>query len=53
MRRILDFLGMTVVGSLGWWLGAFVGMGTAVLLSGIGTGVGLYLSRRLIRDYFP
>lgn len=53
MRKILDFLGMTLIGSLGWWLGAFVGMGTAVLLSSVGTGVGLYLSRRFARDYLP
>lgn len=53
MRRIMDLLGMTLVGALGWWLGAFVGMGTAVLLSSIGTGAGLYLSRRLAREYLP
>jgi hypothetical protein len=50
MRGFLGFVGMTVGSAIGWWLGAFVGLGTAVVISGIGTGVGLYYGRRLA-DY--
>jgi hypothetical protein len=38
---------MTVGGAIGWWLGEFVGLGTAIVVSGIGTGVGLYYGRKL------
>ncbi len=34
-------------GSLGWWLGARHGIMTAFIISMVGTGVGLYLARRL------
>ena len=33
--------------AVGWWLGAYVGLFTAVVVSAIGTGVGLYYGRRL------
>jgi hypothetical protein len=40
------------VGSaLGWWIGAHVGIMTAVLVSAIGTGVGLWAGVRLASEF--
>ena len=33
---------MTLGGAAGWWLGDFIGIMTAVILSAIGSGVGLW-----------
>jgi hypothetical protein len=43
--------GMTVGGWLGWWLGSFVGLGTAALLSGVGGGAGLWAIRKVAERY--
>lgn len=53
MKRILTFVGATVGGALGWWLGAFVGTMTAFLLSILGTGAGVYFGARIARTYVP
>jgi hypothetical protein len=50
MGKLLGFVGASVVGSIGWWMGAPVGFMTAFFLSMIGTGVGMYAGRRLA-DY--
>ena len=42
---------MTIVGWVGWWIGAHAGLMTAFLLSGAGSFVGVYLGWRLHRDY--
>lgn len=42
MSKILAFLGASVGGAIGWWLGARVGMMTAFVVSMFGTGVGVY-----------
>jgi hypothetical protein len=52
MARLLWLLGATIGGAIGWWLGAFAGTLTAVILSAIGTGAGIYLARRLATEYF-
>jgi hypothetical protein len=51
MRGIFATLGTTVLGSLGWAAGLRVGTGTAVVLSAIGSGVGLYWGRRLFDEW--
>lgn len=51
MEKLLVILGTTLGGWAGWWAGAHVGMMTAFMLSIVGTGVGLYAARRLVRDY--
>jgi len=51
MKGLLGFLGTMVVGSIGWWLGSLVGITTAIVLSSIGSGLGLYLARRLGDTY--
>lgn len=51
MRGIFALLGTTLLGSLGWWLGDFAGVYGAVILSAIGSGVGLYYARRLFDEW--
>ena len=50
MRRLLDLIGMTAGGWIGWVVGdAMAGFFTAFIVSMIGTGVGLYAVRRFTR----
>jgi hypothetical protein len=51
METLFGFLGATVLGSIGWWIGDRVGLMTAFILSTIATGIGLYAGRRIARDY--
>jgi hypothetical protein len=43
MRKLLGWVGAILGSSIGWWAGARVGTMTAVLVSAMGTGAGLYL----------
>ena len=52
MGMLLSFIGATVVGSVGWWLGERVGFMTAFMLSMVGTGIGMYAGRKAARYYF-
>jgi hypothetical protein len=47
MQKLLAFVGASLVGTVGWWLGERVGFMTAFFLSMIGTGVGMYAGRRI------
>ena len=51
MNKMLSMLGATIFGSLGWWIGAKVGMMTGFFVSMLGTGFGIYVARRFVRDY--
>ena len=51
MRGIFATLGTFLIGSAGWALGQYVGLGTAVVLSAIGSGVGLYYGRKLFDEW--
>ena len=51
MAKLLAWIGATLVGGLGWWLGARTGTMTAFVLSTIGTGVGFYLGRRWAAEF--
>jgi membrane protein YqaA with SNARE-associated domain len=53
MKAMLWIVATTVGGAAGWWLGAFVGVFTAVSLSAVGSGVALFYAQRLARDYLP
>lgn len=46
MRGIIGWLGAFIVGWGGWWLGGHLGLAGAVVLSAIGTGLGLYAGYR-------
>jgi hypothetical protein len=52
MEKLLVFLGLSVGGWIGWVVGARFGFFTAFLLSIVGTALGLYVGRRIARDYF-
>jgi hypothetical protein len=51
MQKILILIGMTIVGWVGWWLGAKIGLTAAFLLSCVGSIAGVYLGWRVHRDY--
>ncbi len=52
MSKLLAFVGASVGGWLGWWLGSvLVGMTTAFVLSVVGTAGGVYVGRRIARQY--
>ena len=51
MEALLGFIGATIVGTAGWWLGEHIGFMTAFALGMVGTGIGLYVGRRAAREY--
>jgi disulfide bond formation protein DsbB len=51
MRAIFAMLGTFLIGTVGWAIGQSVGIGTAMILSAIGSGVGLYWGRRLFDEW--
>jgi hypothetical protein len=46
MRMIIGWFSATVLGAIGWWLGAYVNLGVAVILSAITGAMGLYYGFR-------
>jgi hypothetical protein len=46
MRGIIGWLSASIAGYAAWWLGAKVGFGTAVMLSAVAAGAGLYAGFR-------
>ena len=52
MRKPLAILGAVAGSALGWWLGSFIGIMTAFILSMVGTGFGIYVGARMARHYF-
>ena len=50
--KLLIFVGMNVFGALGWWLGEQFGLGTAIVASGIGSILGVYVGWRVARNIF-
>jgi hypothetical protein len=46
VRGLIGWLAAFIGGSAGWWLGAKVGFGTAVILSAVTGGVGMYAGYR-------
>lgn len=51
MRTLFGWTAAMLLGWLGWWLGAFIGIGTAVLVSALASGIGLYWGRRLYDEH--
>lgn len=51
MNKFVIWTGMSIGGSIGWWLGSMVGIMTAFVLSVVGTAFGLYAARRLFANY--
>lgn len=53
MKGFINFFGMSVGGGLGWWLGAQISLFTAFVVSIVGTGIGLYYTRRAVKRFLP
>ena len=53
METVVVLVASTILGGIGWWLGALVGTFAAFLVSIIGTAVGVYVGRRFVKDYLP
>lgn len=49
MNKLLIFVGATIGSGIGWWLGEQWGLMTAFVVSGIGTGMGIYAGWRVAR----
>jgi|MGYP003334251932 hypothetical protein len=47
MKKLLVLVGSTVGSSVGWWLGANIGIMTAFMLSMVGLGFGMWGGARL------
>jgi hypothetical protein len=52
LSRLIWFIGATVGGALGWWLGGFLGSWGTVLLSAVGTALGVWWARRVAAEHF-
>lgn len=53
MQRIFDLIGMTAGGWLGWFVGAEISIFTAFVIGMVGTGAGLYVTRRITKSLLP
>ena len=51
MTKLFGFLGATIGSYAGWWLGSGAGVMTAFMVSMLGTGLGIYVGRRVARNY--
>jgi uncharacterized membrane protein YeaQ/YmgE (transglycosylase-associated protein family) len=51
MNTIINFIGLTLGSSLGWWLGSYHGFTLALVLSTVGSILGLYVVRKLADRY--
>lgn len=47
----MGFVGGTLGSMVGWWLGMFVGIGTAALLSIVGTVFGIWAGRWVLQRW--
>jgi hypothetical protein len=50
MTKLMSFLGATIGSYAGWALGARFGVMTAFMVSMVGTGLGIYVGRRIAHD---
>jgi membrane protein YqaA with SNARE-associated domain len=53
LGKVVAFIGATLGGAAGWWLGSGLGTMTAFFLSILGTAAGLYAARRWVSEYLP
>jgi hypothetical protein len=53
MQKLLTFIGITIGGYVGWFVGERVGIFTAFVLSIVGTGAGIYAARRVSQQLLP
>jgi len=43
MRTFCIFLAVNILGAIGWWLGSYVGMGTAFAFSAVASLAGVWV----------
>ena len=53
MKGILNLIGMTIGGWIGWAIGAQISIFTAYMVSMVGTGLGLYAAIRVTKHLLP
>jgi len=53
MKGILNLVGMTIGGWIGWAVGAQISIFTAYMVSMVGTGLGLYVAIRVTKAILP
>ena len=53
MSRLLNLIGLTLGGWLGWELGMFISLFTAFIIGMVGTGLGLYAAQRVSKRLLP
>ena len=53
MKGFLFCFGMSAGGWVGWAIGAQVSIFTAFIVSMVGTGIGLYYTRRAVKNLLP
>jgi len=53
VKRFASLVGCTVLGTIGWWAGARVGIFTAVVIGGIASGVGWWVGGRVSEEFLP
>lgn len=51
MKGVIVLVAVSVGGGIGWWLGALIGLGTAIVLSAVGSALAVYYIRRLLAEY--
>ena len=51
MRFIMSATGATLLGSIGWAVGAHLNLFFAVVLGAVGSGYGFYWGRKLFDEY--
>jgi hypothetical protein len=49
--KTFPWLGASIIGSLGGWLGFQIGPMTGYMVGVVATGLGFYLTRRFVREY--
>lgn len=49
--KLFPWFGASILGTLGGWLGAQFGPMTGYFAGVLGVGLGLYLTRRFVREY--
>jgi len=51
MRTFCIFMAVNILGAIGWWLGSYVGMVTAFVLSGVFSLAGVWVGWHLYEDF--
>ena len=51
MKKLCIFLGMTLLGWVGWWIGSKSGFMLGFVLGVVGSAAGVYVGWRIYREY--